>query len=51
MKVFVTGGSGYIGRSLLRVLAAQGDSVTALVRSEASAKVVADLGATPWWAS
>lgn len=47
MKVFVTGGSGYIGRSLLRVLAAQGDSVTALVRSEASAKVVADLGATP----
>ncbi|RST06219.1 NAD-dependent epimerase/dehydratase family protein [Streptomyces sp. WAC07149] len=47
MKVFVTGGSGYIGRALLRVLAAQGDSVTALVRSQESAKVVAELGATP----
>ncbi|TLS47351.1 NAD-dependent epimerase/dehydratase family protein [Streptomyces montanus] len=47
MKVFVTGGSGYIGRSLLRVLADQGDSVTALVRSEKSAETVEQLGARP----
>ncbi|MGP3949792.1 NAD-dependent epimerase/dehydratase family protein [Streptomyces sp. 7N604] len=47
MKVFVTGGSGYIGRSLLRVLVERGDEVTALVRSEESAKVVGELGATP----
>ncbi|MEU5083598.1 MULTISPECIES: NAD-dependent epimerase/dehydratase family protein [Streptomyces] len=47
MKVFVTGGSGYIGRSLLRILSERGDSVTALVRSDESAKTVSDLGATP----
>ncbi|HEX2313735.1 MAG TPA: NAD-dependent epimerase/dehydratase family protein [Thermomonospora sp.] len=47
MKVFVTGGSGYIGRSLLRVLAERGDEVAALVRSDTSAEVVQGLGATP----
>jgi nucleoside-diphosphate-sugar epimerase len=47
MRVFLTGGSGYIGRSVLRILAAQGAEVTALARSDRSARTVADLGATP----
>lgn len=47
MKVFVTGGSGYIGRRTLRALAGRGIEVTALVRSDASAEVVAALGAVP----
>lgn len=46
-KIFVTGGSGFLGRHLLRELVARGDEVRALARSEASAQVVADLGATP----
>jgi nucleoside-diphosphate-sugar epimerase len=47
MKVFVTGGSGYIGRPTLRALAEHGIEVTALARSDRSAEVVAALGATP----
>ncbi|MBT2212410.1 MULTISPECIES: NAD-dependent epimerase/dehydratase family protein [Actinomadura] len=47
MKVFVTGGSGYIGRSVLRVLQERGDEVTALARSDKSATVISELGATP----
>ena len=46
-QVFVTGGSGFIGRVLVRRLLAEGNSVRALVRSEASAEVVAALGAEP----
>ena len=45
--VFVTGGSGYIGRNVLRSLADGGRSVRALARSEASAAVVAGLRAEP----
>ena len=44
---FVTGGSGYIGRNLLRRLQKEGCKANALVRSEASAEVVRALGATP----
>ncbi|MFC1411810.1 NAD-dependent epimerase/dehydratase family protein [Streptacidiphilus sp. N1-12] len=47
MKVFVTGGSGYIGRSTIRALTRRGFEVTALARSERSARTVAELGATP----
>ncbi|QMU68373.1 NAD-dependent epimerase/dehydratase family protein [Streptacidiphilus sp. P02-A3a] len=47
MKVFLTGGSGYIGRSTIRALLRHGIEVTALARSERSARTVADLGATP----
>lgn len=47
MQAFVTGGSGYVGRNLIRALVQRGDSVRALVRSPASARVVADLGAAP----
>jgi dihydroflavonol-4-reductase len=47
MKVFLTGGTGFIGRPLTRQLLQRGWSVTALVRSPAStaARMLADLGA------
>jgi nucleoside-diphosphate-sugar epimerase len=47
MKVFITGGSGYIGRSAIAALIRRGIEVTALARSEQSAHTVSDLGATP----
>jgi nucleoside-diphosphate-sugar epimerase len=47
MKVFVTGGSGYIGRATIGALRARGHDVTALVRGDRAAEVVAGLGATP----
>lgn len=46
-KAFVTGGSGFVGRNLIRRLRAEGVSVTALARSEAAANTVAALGAVP----
>jgi nucleoside-diphosphate-sugar epimerase len=45
MRVFVTGGSGFVGRSLIRALVRRGDEVLALARSDASAKTVEGLGA------
>lgn len=45
MNVFVTGGSGYVGRNLIRALVARGDAVRALARSDASVKAVEALGA------
>ena len=45
--VFVTGGSGYVGRNILRGLIDAGHRVRALARSDASADVVAKLGAEP----
>ncbi len=44
---FVTGGSGYIGRNLIKALVAKGQPVRALARSSASAQKVAALGAEP----
>lgn len=49
--VFVLGGTGAIGPHAIRALLADGHDVTALVRSEAKAQVVADLGATPAYGS
>lgn len=46
-QVFVTGGSGFIGRMLVRRLLDEGHSVRALVRSAASAEAVTALGAHP----
>lgn len=46
-RAFVTGGSGYVGRNLIRYLLARGDSVRALVRSDEAAQVVSALGAEP----
>jgi nucleoside-diphosphate-sugar epimerase len=43
---FVTGASGFIGGALTKRLIAEGWTVNALARSEKSAKVVRDLGAT-----
>jgi len=46
-QVFVTGGSEFIGRALVRRLVKDENAVRVLVRSEAPAAVVASLGATP----
>ena len=46
-QVFVTGGSGFVGRNLIRALVQRGDTVRALARSERSAATVAALGAQP----
>jgi uncharacterized protein YbjT (DUF2867 family) len=45
MKAFVTGGSGFIGRRLVRQLLARGYRVTGLARSEQSAAELEALGA------
>ena len=47
MKVLVTGGSGFLGRSVIPELARRGHDVVALARSRTAAGQVADLGATP----
>lgn len=47
MKIFLTGGSGFVGGTLLRRLVADGHQVTALARSEASAERVRAAGAEP----
>ena len=47
MHVFVTGGTGTIGTSVVRELLAHDHTVTALARSEASADALTDAGARP----
>lgn len=47
MKVAVTGGSGVVGRPLLRKLVEEGHQVAALARSSGSASVIEGLGAVP----
>lgn len=47
MKVLLTGGTGYIGSAVLTALTAHGHEVTALVRSDGSARTVEVAGATP----
>ncbi|MEU2358898.1 NAD-dependent epimerase/dehydratase family protein [Streptomyces misionensis] len=45
--VFVTGGSGFIGRALIERLIDEGHAVRALARSDAAAETVRSLGARP----
>lgn len=45
MRVFVTGGSGFVGSHLIEALAREGHSVVAMARSDASARVVEGFGA------
>ena len=47
MDVFVTGGSGFLGRHLLRALQSDGHRTRALARSDTAAATVAELGADP----
>ncbi|QWW69898.1 NAD(P)-dependent oxidoreductase [Rhizobium sp. WYJ-E13] len=46
-RIFLTGGSGFVGRNLIRHFIARGIEVTALARSGRSAEIVRALGATP----
>ncbi len=46
MKVFVTGGTGFIGGTVVRQLRARGDDVVALVRNPAKGAALEDLGCT-----
>lgn len=46
MKAFVTGGTGFIGRHVVRRLIDRGYQVTALARSESGATLLRDMGAT-----
>jgi dihydroflavonol-4-reductase len=46
MKAFVTGGSGFIGQHVVRKLIERGYKVSALARSESSAALLAQMGAT-----
>jgi len=47
VKVFVTGGSGFVGQEVLRQLHSRGDSVAALARAGDAAKRVRATGADP----
>ena len=46
--VFVTGGSGYLGRNVIRRFVGKGIPVHAIARSEKSSNVIKELGATPF---
>lgn len=50
-RVFITGGSGYVGRNLIRHFRAKSIPVTALARSQRSERTVAELGAVPFQGS
>jgi dihydroflavonol-4-reductase len=47
-RVFLTGGSGFIGGALCSNLVERGDDVVALARSDVAEQKVADRGAQPW---
>lgn len=48
IRLFVTGGSGYVGHNLIRHFTAQGVQVVALTRSADARRVVQELGAQPF---
>jgi nucleoside-diphosphate-sugar epimerase len=47
-RLFLTGGSGYVGRNLIRHFVAQGVTVVAMARSANAAETVSALGAIPF---
>ncbi|MFJ3222106.1 NAD-dependent epimerase/dehydratase family protein [Streptomyces sp. NPDC086783] len=47
MKVFITGGSGYLGKTTISTLIRHGHTVEALARNDRAAETVASLGAAP----
>lgn len=47
MKIFVTGGSGFVGQNVIPILIKNGHDVSALVRSTKSAEKVKKIGAEP----
>lgn len=47
MHFFLTGATGFIGRSLILELISAGHTITALSRSPASAQLLTALGCTP----
>jgi dihydroflavonol-4-reductase len=46
-RVFVTGGSGVVGKALVERLVGRGDEVVALARSDEAASALESMGATP----
>jgi uncharacterized protein YbjT (DUF2867 family) len=46
-RVLVTGASGFVGKRVVPLLVARGDTVVALARSDRAAELVRSLGATP----
>jgi nucleoside-diphosphate-sugar epimerase len=47
VRIFVTGGSGFLGSRMIRTLVSQGHEVFALARSTSSGERIRTLGATP----
>lgn len=47
MRVFITGGSGFVGGHIIEALVGRGDDVLAMARSERSAEIVSRYGARP----
>ncbi|MER6926599.1 NmrA family NAD(P)-binding protein, partial [Streptomyces spiralis] len=47
MKIFLTGGSGYLGKATISALTRHGHTVEALARNDRAADIVSSLGATP----
>jgi len=50
-RVFVTGGSGFVGRNIIRHYREAGADVRALARSEAAAEIIRHVGGTPVYGS
>lgn len=46
-RVFITGGSGFVGRNLIRYYRSTGAEVRVLTRSDAADQIVAEAGGTP----
>ncbi|MDR1482396.1 MAG: SDR family oxidoreductase [Synergistaceae bacterium] len=51
MKVFITGGTGFIGSAVIRELIGAGHEVTGLARSDTSKQRLAELGASSFYGS